>query len=62
MSLLRIRASLLDPPQRCEWALVNDDRAMVVGEGLVMRQDCLPRYFGQQGMHRHVQGIRRHDR
>lgn len=33
MSLLRIRVSLSDPPQRCQWALVNDGRDAVVGEG-----------------------------
>ncbi len=33
MSLLRIYASLLDPPQRCQWALVNGGREPVIGEG-----------------------------
>ena len=33
MSLLRIYASLLDPPQRCQWALVNGGREPVLGEG-----------------------------
>ena len=33
MSLLRIYVSLLDPPQRCQWALVNDGREPVAGEG-----------------------------
>ena len=33
MSLLRIYGSLLDPPQRCQWALVNDGRDPVIGEG-----------------------------
>ena len=33
MSLLRIYASLLDAPQRCRWALVNDGREPVAGEG-----------------------------
>jgi general secretion pathway protein L len=33
MSLLRIRASLADTPQRCQWALVNDGREPVTGEG-----------------------------
>ena len=33
MSLLRIYGSLLDPPQRCQWALVNDGREPVAGEG-----------------------------
>ncbi len=35
MSLLRIHGSLLDPPLRCEWALVNEGRAPVTGEGLL---------------------------
>ena len=33
MSLLRIYASLLEPPQRCQWALVNGGREPVLGEG-----------------------------
>ena len=34
MSLLRIRGSLADaPPVRCQWALVNDGREPVAGEG-----------------------------
>jgi general secretion pathway protein L len=33
MSLLRIYASLLDAPQRCQWALVNNGREPVAGEG-----------------------------
>ena len=33
MSLLRIRASLADAPLRCQWALVNDGREPVAGEG-----------------------------
>jgi len=33
VSLLRIYASLLDPPQRCQWALVNGGREPVFGEG-----------------------------
>ncbi|HVR82641.1 MAG TPA: type II secretion system protein GspL [Luteimonas sp.] len=33
MSLLRIYGSLLDPPQRCQWALVSDGRDPVAGEG-----------------------------
>ncbi len=33
MSLLRIYGSLPDPPQRCQWALVNDGREPVAGEG-----------------------------
>ena len=31
--MLRIYASLLDPPQRCQWALVNGGREPVLGEG-----------------------------
>ena len=33
MSLLRIYGSLLDPSQRCQWALVSDGREPVVGQG-----------------------------
>lgn len=49
MSLLRIRASLLDPATRCEWALVNDDpldtrREVVAGEGPLTD---LPRHAGR---------------
>ena len=33
MSLLRIRCSLREMPQRCQWALVGDGREPVVGEG-----------------------------
>ena len=33
MSLLRIRGSLADAPVRCQWALVNDGREPVAGEG-----------------------------
>jgi general secretion pathway protein L len=33
MSLLRIYCPLRDPPQQCQWALVNDGRAPVTGEG-----------------------------
>jgi len=33
MSLLRIRGSLREAPQRCQWALVSDGREPVVGEG-----------------------------
>ena len=33
MSLLRIYSSLLDPPQRCQWALVNNGHEPVAGEG-----------------------------
>jgi general secretion pathway protein L len=40
MSLLRIHGSLLDPPQRCQWALVGNGREPVTGEG---RLDELPR-------------------
>lgn len=44
MSLLRLRGSLLDPPQHCQWALVNDDRESVAGEGPI---DELPRHAGR---------------
>ena len=40
MSLLRIRASLADAPLRCQWALVNDGREPVAGEGALAQ---LPR-------------------
>lgn len=33
MSLLRIRASLADAPLRCEWALLDDGREPITGEG-----------------------------
>jgi len=33
MSQLRIRGSLADAPVRCQWALVNDGREPVAGEG-----------------------------
>ena len=33
MSLLRIYCSLLDPPMRCQWALVNNGGQAVAGEG-----------------------------
>jgi general secretion pathway protein L len=33
MSLLRIRGSLADAPVRCRWALVNEGREPVTGEG-----------------------------
>jgi general secretion pathway protein L len=33
MSLLRIYCSLRDPPQQCQWALVNGGREPVAGEG-----------------------------
>lgn len=33
MSLLRIYGSLLDPPQRCRWALVNGEGESIAGEG-----------------------------
>ena len=33
MSLLRIYASLSDPPARCQWALVNHGQEPVAGEG-----------------------------
>lgn len=44
MSLLRIHASLPDPPQWCRWALVNDDRDVVTGEGALVE---LPRHAGR---------------
>lgn len=44
MSLLRIHGSLPDPPQRCQWALVNDDGEAVVGEGPLAE---LPRHAGR---------------
>jgi general secretion pathway protein L len=40
MSLLRIYGSLADTPQRCQWALVNNGREAVAGEG---RLEELPR-------------------
>jgi len=40
VSLLRIHGSLLDPPQRCQWALIGNGREPVLGEG---RLDELPR-------------------
>ena len=33
MSLLRIHASLLDPPQHCQWILIADDRGTPAGGG-----------------------------
>ena len=33
MSTLRIYGSLLEPPQKCQWALVNKGRESVAGEG-----------------------------
>ncbi len=47
MSLLRIRASLLEPPQRCQWALVSDERAVIAGEGPLAE---LPRHAGRVQM------------
>ena len=44
MSLLRIHGSLLDPPQRCQWALVNAGREPVTGEGPLAE---LPRHAGR---------------
>lgn len=44
MSLLRIRGSLLDPPQHCQWTLVNDDREAVAGEGPLA---AVPRHAGR---------------
>ena len=44
MSLLRIRGSLADAPSRCQWALVNDGREPVAGEGPLAE---LPRRAGR---------------
>lgn len=44
MSLLRIRCSLADAPARCQWALVNDGREPVAGEGPI---EELPRRAGR---------------
>ena len=44
MSLLRLYGSLTDHAQRCAWALVNDDRAVVVGVGPLAD---LPRHAGR---------------
>lgn len=41
MNLLRIHGSLLDPPQRCQWALIRDGSEPVTGEG---RLADLPRH------------------
>lgn len=35
MSLLRIRVSLIDPPERCQWVLVSDGQETISGEGLL---------------------------
>lgn len=35
MSLLRIRISLTDTPERCQWTLVSDGQEPVSGEGLI---------------------------
>jgi len=35
MSLLRIRCSLTDPPVRCEWVLISDDREAISEKGLI---------------------------
>jgi general secretion pathway protein L len=44
MSLLRIRASLADTGQRCQWSLVNPGREPVAGEGSL---SALPRRVRQ---------------
>ena len=44
MSLLRIHGSLPDPPQWCQWALVNEGRESVTGEGPLAE---LPRHAGR---------------
>jgi general secretion pathway protein L len=41
MSLLRIHGSLLDPLQRCQWALITDGREPATGEGRLAE---LPRH------------------
>lgn len=35
MSLLRIHGSLVDAPERCQWALINDGQESVTGEGRI---------------------------
>ena len=35
MSLLRIHCSLREAPQKCQWALVGNNREPVTGEGRV---------------------------
>jgi general secretion pathway protein L len=44
VSLLRIHGSLGDPPLRCEWALLEDGREPVPGEGRLAE---LPRRAGR---------------
>jgi len=44
MSLLRVYASLLEPPRRCQWALATDGREAVTGEGPIAQ---LPRHAGR---------------
>jgi len=44
MKLLRIYASLLKPPQRCQWVLINEGHEAVSGEGLLTD---LPRHAEQ---------------
>lgn len=41
MSLLRIRISLIDPPERCQWVLVSNSHEPISGEGLLAE---LPRH------------------
>ena len=41
MSLLRIRVSLIDTPERCQWVLASDSQETVSGEGLLAE---LPRH------------------
>lgn len=44
MSLLRIRVSLTDKPERCQWALISDGQEPVAGEGPIAE---LPRHVDQ---------------
>jgi len=44
VSLLRIHGSLVDPPLRCQWALLEDGREPVAGEGRLAE---LPRRAGR---------------
>lgn len=41
MTLLRVRISLIDEPERCQWTLFSDGREPVPGEGLIAE---LPRH------------------
>ena len=44
MSLLRVFGPLSDQPEHCQWALIDDDRELVAGEG---RLADLPRHAGR---------------